>query len=312
MYRMVVWGRGIRCAAVVAGILMLCVALSAPESWAQSDLGKISGFVKDPSGPTVPNAKITVRSNNGGVERQATTNESGYYVITNVPPGLYTMTAEAQGFQKFESTNNKLDPSADLVIDASLVVGAATQTVEVTGSAVQLQTESASVQKLVTREQIDSLELNGRNPIWLAALVPGARGSTLASLNFGFTQGPSNFNGSRNPENLITFDGAPATRTRSNGTSLGAADVDSTQEVQILTTDYAPEYVRTSGARIRFTTKTGTQFVASSNPTDLNYSPACTNIAGCPNVIPANRLSPGGIAILNSWPVRNTLVGGGN
>ena len=92
--------------------------------------------------------------------------------------------------------------------------------------------------------------------IW--ATAPGARGSTLASLNFGFTQGPANFNGSRNPENLITFDGSPATRKRSNGTSLGAADVDSTQEVQILTTDYAPEYGHTSGAQIRFTTKSGT------------------------------------------------------
>jgi len=415
---------------LLAGVLVLCGVLCAPEILhAQSDLGRISGFVKDPSGATVPNAKVTVRSGNGGVERQATTNESGYYVITNVPPGLYAMTAEAAGFQKFESTNNKLDPAADLVIDASLAVGAASQTVEVRGSAIQLQTESASVQKLVTREQIDSLELNGRNPIWLAALVPGARGSTLASLNFGFTQGPANFNGSRNPENLITFDGAPATRTRSNGTSLGAADVDSTQEVQILTTDYAPEYGRTSGAQIRFTTKTGTnqfhgaayeylrntvlnantwtrnanpltehitapvnynqfgfnlggpvyipgkfntskskvffywgdewlkyhfvesgstvgsaglltvptmkmregdfsellganpfystakvvndpstgtQFVASPNSADPNYSPACTPVppaTTCPNVIPKNRLSPGGIAILNSWPV---------
>src|SRR5207302_159311 len=61
------------------------------------------------------------------------------------------------------------------------------------------------------------------------------------------------------PENLITFDGAPATRTRSNGTSIGAADVDSTQEVQILTADYAPEYGRSSGAQIRIVTKTGTQ-----------------------------------------------------
>jgi len=225
--------------------------------FAQSDLGKISGFIKDPSGATIANAKVTVR-NNTGVERQTTTNESGYYVITNVPPGLYTMVAEATGFQKYETTGNKLDPSADLVIDAALTVGAASQTVVVSASTVQMQTESASVQKLVTREQIDSLELNGRNPIWLAALVPGARGTTLANLNFGFTQGPANFNGSRNPENLITFDGAPATRTRSNGTSLGAADVDSTQEVQILTTDYAPEYGRTSGAQIRFTTKTGT------------------------------------------------------
>src|SRR5713101_2880383 len=212
--------------------------------FAQSDLGKISGFIKDPSGATIANAKVTVR-NNTGVERQTTTNDSGYYVVTNVPPGLYTMIAEATGFQKYETRDNKLDPSADLVIDAMLTVGAATET--------------ASVQKLVTREQIDSLELNGRNPIWLAALVPGARGTTLANLNFGFTQGPANFNGSRNPENLITFDGAPATRTRSNGTSLGAADVDSTQEVQILTANYAPEYGRTSGAQIRIVTKTGTQ-----------------------------------------------------
>ena len=88
-------------AVLCAGVLVICVSLCAPERLlAQSDLGKISGFVKYPSGATVPNAKITVRSNSGGVERQVTTNESGYYVITSVPPGLYTMTAEAQGFQK--------------------------------------------------------------------------------------------------------------------------------------------------------------------------------------------------------------------
>src|SRR6266478_4833840 len=186
--------------------------------FAQSDLGRISGFIKDPSGATIANAKVTVR-NNTGVERQATTNESGYYVITNVPPGLYTMVAEAAGFQKYESKGNKLDPSADLVIDA--------------------------------------LELNGRNPIFMANLVPGTRGGNVAGLSFNFTQGPSNINGSRNPENLITYDGAPATRTRSNGTSLGAADVDSTQEIQILTADYAPEYGRTSGGQIRIITKSG-------------------------------------------------------
>src|SRR5438309_9033469 len=226
--------------------------------FAQSDLGKISGFIKDPSGATIANAKVTVR-NNTGVERQTTTNDSGYYVVTNVPPGLYTMTVEATGFQKYETTNNKLDPSADLVIDATLTVGTASQTVEVSASAVQLQTESAAVQKLVTREQIDMLELNGRNPIGLAALMPGARSGTLANLTFAFSQGPANFNGSRNPENLITYDGAPATRTRSNGTSLGAADVDSTQEVEILGTNYPAEYGRTSGAQIRIITKTGTQ-----------------------------------------------------
>src|SRR5947208_16264658 len=240
-------------------VLAVCFALLvSPGLFAQSDLGKISGFIKDPSGATIANAKVTVR-NNTGIERQTTTNDSGYYVVTNVPPGLYTMTAEAPGFQKYETRDNKLDPAADLVIDAMLTVGSSSQTVEVSASTVQLQTESAAVQKLVTLEQIDLLELNGRNPIGLAGLVPGARGGTTASLTFAFSQGPSNFNGSRNPENLITYDGAPATRTRSNGTSLGAADVDSTQEVEILTSNYAPEYGRTSGAQIRIVTKTGTQ-----------------------------------------------------
>jgi hypothetical protein len=240
------------------GLLVLLASLMAAGSvLGQSDLGTISGFVKDPSGAVVPDAKVTVR-NQSGIERTVNTNESGFYIITNIPAGFYALTVEASGFQKYASTDNKLDPSGHLSIDVPLTVGSATQTVQVEASVATLQTESATVQELVTRQQIDALELNGRNPVGLAALVPGARSGTLAGLNFNFYQGPANFNGSRNPENLITFDGAPATRTRSNGTSLGAADVDSTQEVQILTANYAPEYGRSSGAQIRVTTKTGT------------------------------------------------------
>lgn len=241
-----------------SALILLASLLFSGLLLAQSDLGRVSGFVKDPSGATVPNAKVVVR-NRSGLERQVTSNESGYYVVTNVPPGLYDLAVEATGFRKFESTDNKLDPSANLVIDANLSVGAVNETVEVSASAVELQTESASVQKLVTRQQIDSLELNGRNPVGLASLVPGARGGNLANANPFLTQGPSNFNGSRNWENLITFDGAPATRTRANGASIGAADVDSTQEVQILTADYSPEYGRSSGGQIRIVTKSGTQ-----------------------------------------------------
>src|SRR5262249_32874919 len=252
-----------RCNSVLLSLQMkfflsLCLILAGSGVVsAQSDLGRISGFIKDSSGASVANAKVTIQ-NKSGVEREPASNKSAYFVMPNVPPGCYTVTIEAPGFHRYQSSDNKLDPSGDLVVDAALAIGSASQTIEVSASTVQLQTESATVQKLITREQIDSLELNGRNPIWLAALVPGARGTTLANLNFGFTQGPANFNGSRNPENLITFDGAPATRTRSNGTSLGAADVDSTHEGELLTTHHAAEYGRTSGAQIRFTTKTGT------------------------------------------------------
>jgi len=244
---------------LVGSVFLLVVVFSGVRiASAQSDLGRISGFVKDPSGASITGAKITAR-NQSGVERQTTSNESGYYVITSVPPGFYTVTVEAIGFQRYQSLDNKLDPTGDLVVDASLTVGTTSQTIEVSASTVQLQTESATVQKLVTREQIDALELNGRNPVLMANLVPGTRGGNLAGLSFNFSQGPSNINGARTPESLITFDGAPAVRTRSNGTSIGAADVDSTQEIQILTTDYSPEFGRSSGGQIRVVSKTGTQ-----------------------------------------------------
>ncbi len=240
--------------------LCLLISVCVPFSigvFAQSDNGTINGSVMDPSGAVVPNATVTVKNQATGSERSATANEAGVYSITNIPPGGYTVTVVASGFKRFESTNNKLDPSSTLEVNATLQLGSATETVEVSAAATQLQTETASVQKLVTRQQIDALELNGRNPVGLASLVPGARGGNLSGLSFNFNQGPSNFNGSRNPENLITYDGAPATRTRSNGTSLGAADVDSTSEVQILTADYAAEYGRTSGAQIRIITRAG-------------------------------------------------------
>src|SRR5216684_3233181 len=273
----------------VAVLLCLMGSIVSGSLFAQSDLGTISGFVKDPSGATIANAKVTVR-NNSGVERVATSNDSGYYAITNVPPGLYTIVAEALGFRRYESKDNKVDPSANLAVDVALTVGSTSETVEVSASAVELQTESASVQELVTREQIDSLEINGRNPIFMANLVPGTRGGTLANLSFNFSQGPSNINGARTPESLITYDGAPAVRTRSNGTSLGAADVDSTQEIQILTTDYAAEYGRSSGGQIRITSKSGSQdfhgaayeyarnTVFNANPWQRNANPLFTKI----------------------------------
>ena len=232
----------------------LLLLLTSSLALAQSDLGSISGFVKDPSGAIVPKAKVSVR-NQSGLERQATTNDSGYYTVTNIPPGLYTISVEVAGYKLAESSGNKLDASGALSADVSTYGGCPPRKpIEVLGTAQVLQTESATVQKNVTREQIDSLELNGRNPIFMANLVPGTRGGNLAGLSFGMSQGPSNINGARTPESLITYDGAPAVRTRSNGTSLGAADVDSTQEIQILTAAYSVEYGRSSGGQIRILT----------------------------------------------------------
>jgi len=128
---------------------------------AQSDVGSITGFVHDPTGAVVPNASVTVKDEATGTERRATTNNDGVYTVTNIPSAFYTVTVDAAGFKKSQTIHNKLDPNSTARVDVTLAIGQASETVEVTASAQQLQTDSAAVQKLVTRSQIESIQLNG-------------------------------------------------------------------------------------------------------------------------------------------------------
>jgi hypothetical protein len=246
-------------------VLFICVlvwALTSSFALAQSDTASISGFVRDPSGATIPNAAVVIKNEATGVERRATTNETGYYIVSSLPPAFYTVTVEAQGFKKFEKTNNKLDPNIPATVDAPMQVGSASEVVNVVADAVQLQSETATVGKLITTNEIRNLPLNGRNPLFLAMLKPGVNsGQTggMAGFSFNLTTGSLNINGSRTQDNLITFDGAVAVRTRSNGTSIGVADVDAVQEIQVLTANYNAEYGRAAGGQIRIVTKSGTR-----------------------------------------------------
>ncbi|HUO31781.1 MAG TPA: carboxypeptidase regulatory-like domain-containing protein [Bryobacteraceae bacterium] len=228
---------------------------------AQSDAGSIVGFAKDPSGAVIPNAKITLTNEGTKLSRVTTTNASGYYVVNSLPPGAYTITAEAAGFKKFVSETNRLEPNSTLTVDVSLTLGQTSETVEVQGSAVVLQTESAAVQNEVTGTQVQDEELNGRNPVYMVQFLPGVRGGgTIGDLNFTSTGGQSwQINGARTWDTLVTFDGAPAVRTRANGAVIGSADVDSTAEIQVLTADYAAEYGRAAGGQIRIVGKSGTR-----------------------------------------------------
>src|SRR5437016_357545 len=238
--------------------LSLLTALSCFPLFAQSDLSTITGLVKDPSGSAVPGARVNVRNEATGVERQTVSAESGTFSVTNLPSGFYTVTVEGSGFKKFQTTRNKLDASVPLAVDVSLEVGAVTETINVEADTARIQTETATVGALVEEAQIKNMILNGRNPVLLASLKPGVRSSaSLANFNFNLTDGGFSMNGSRPNDNVFFYDGAVATRTRSNGTSIGAADVDATQEVQILTANYNAEYGRSSGGQVRVVTKSG-------------------------------------------------------
>jgi hypothetical protein len=236
----------------------LSLAISV-TSFAQSDNTQISGFVKDQSGGVIAGAKVTIRSETKSLERSATTNSEGYFVITTLPPDFYTISVEASGFKQFQEKGRKLDPNLPAKIDVAMQPGQLTETVTVTAATAEVQSESSTVGKLVEVNQVEKLQLNGRNPLFLALLKPGVSGGTLGGFSFGLTTGGLNINGSRTQDNLITFDGAVGVRTRSNGTSIGVADLDSTQEIQILTANYNAEYGRSSGGQVRIVTKSGGQ-----------------------------------------------------
>src|SRR5437762_7158791 len=237
-------------------LLALALAIST-QLYGQSDNAQISGFVKDASGAVVPGVTVSAKSESHAFERSSVSNDQGYYVISNLPPGLYTVTAELTGFKKFQVTGKKLDPNINSTVDVTLAVGEVSETVTVTSALSGVQSETSTVGKLVEGKQIEMLQLNGRNPLFLALLKPGVSGGALGGFSFGLTTGGLNINGSRTQDNLITLDGAVAVRTRSNCTSIGVADVDATQEVQILTANYGAEFGRSNGGQVRIVTKSG-------------------------------------------------------
>src|SRR5262245_40766019 len=147
----------------------LAIALLACTTsvYAQSDNANVSGVVSDPSGSAVPKAKIVLKNQATGLVREAATTDAGSYSIPTVPPGLYPITVEAAGFKKFESKDNKVDPSLPANISVTLQVGNVTETVEVTATASLLQTESGTLGKIVEGKQISDLQLNGRNAVFL-------------------------------------------------------------------------------------------------------------------------------------------------
>ena len=227
---------------------------------AQNITSSLSGTVSDPTGAVVPNAKIDIHNEGTGQQFTATTDARGAYTVTNIQPGSYTLSVTATGFQAETQKNVAVDPNIGRQVNFSLKTGSSSTTITVEADANALQTESASVGQLVTSDQVKSIALNGRNPIYLSQLEPGVtRNAPLTSFNFTPDFSGPQISGARNDEINVTLDGAPMIRTRGNGTTTGVADVDSVSSMQILSTTYPAQYGGTSGGILAQVPKTGTR-----------------------------------------------------
>src|SRR6185312_1080943 len=137
---------------------VFCATLSAQT-------GTISGTILDPSGSGVPEATITIKSLGTAAVRNAATDASGAYAIPNVLVGRYDITVEKQGFTSLQFSNVELTVGQNLTVNGSMTVGAVSEQVEVTGSAVStIDLESAQISNIVDQKRILNLPLLTRDP----------------------------------------------------------------------------------------------------------------------------------------------------
>lgn len=229
-------------------------------TWAQ-DTAEVTGTVTDSTGAVIPNAKITVSNPDKAFVRNLVSDTTGIYTAARIPIGNYVVTAEAAGFQKLVRSGITLSVGQIQRVDLQMTVGQVTQEVTVTGNVPQVETETAAISDVVTGSQIANLELNGRNFVTLALLVPGASPDNGLDTAHVGVYGNNNisFNGSRMQYNNWEIDGGNNTDEGSAGTFNTYPNLDTIAEFRISTSNYGADMGKHAGATIEVATKAGTR-----------------------------------------------------
>ena len=184
-------------------LFALCFAVSA---FGQSSTAEVTGRISDATGAFIPGAQIQLTNVNTMARWQATTNDSGNYSLSLLPPGTYRLTATKQGFKTVTRGDFDLAVSQVARLDLSLEIGAVSENVLVTAQAPLLDSASASLGQVVGTKTVNDLPLNGRNYLQLVRLSPGVvepRPGDVGSAGQSFAA-----NGVRSELNNFIMDGA--------------------------------------------------------------------------------------------------------
>lgn len=241
------------------------------NAYAQSATATLSGIVIDQTGAVIPGVKIAVISIAQGFQRNATTSDEGIFIVSQLPPGSYTVKAEHDGFTPAEVRDVILNVNDQKTIKVYLKVGSVTQTVEIVDGS-SLIDDSAAVGTVVDQRFVSNLPLNGRSFHSLIALTPSVVLTKASADN----PGQFSINGQRGNANYFMVDGVGAniavTRNINVSQTLGGSlpgltaqggtnslvSVDALQEFKVLTSTYAPEFGRSPGGQISIITRSGT------------------------------------------------------
>jgi hypothetical protein len=239
-------------------------------AYAQVTGGTFSGTVTDSTGAVIPSAQISILNIATGVARNATTNDAGFYILPNLLPGNYAITAGAPGFATEVRSGITLTVGAQQVINIRMQVGTATQNITVTEEVPAVELASSSIGAVVESTTVRELPLNGRSWSDLATLQPGVNAvQTQNSVSGGSGGGralrgygnDAAISGARPQQNNYRVDGISINDygNGSPGSVLGGnLGVDAVEEFSVLTSNYSSAYGRTSGGVVSAATRSGT------------------------------------------------------
>jgi hypothetical protein len=227
--------------------------------YGQANYGTIVGTVTDPSQRTIQKAQVELTGNDQGQQYRTQTNESGNYVITQLPPGSYSIRIQAPGFQTFVRTNIPVRADQTTRVDEQLHLGQTTQQIVVGDTPPELMTDRAEVSVTLGSKQIHDLPLASRNVTAVESLFPGSLPATLQVSGSENSQSGIQYynNGLDSASTNYMLDGLD-----NNDEVLGLIvinpPVESVQEFKYTSADFDAEFARAGGAVIQVQTKSGT------------------------------------------------------
>ncbi|MFZ0938441.1 MAG: TonB-dependent receptor [Candidatus Sulfotelmatobacter sp.] len=248
-----------RSALAAAAALSLLSTLWAPKAFGQAVFGSIAGTVTDPSGATVPNAKVTVIDQAKGTTDQSTTNESGNYNVTHLIPDSYTVRIEAPGFKVIEFKDIVVSADTAQRIDGQFQVGSTSEEVQVTAEAEQLKTDRADVSIEFNEKYVEDLPIMNRNFTSFELLSPGTQ--KMVGWSHAATENPQGsqqifVNGQHFSGTAFELDG-----TDNQDPILGIIvvnpNLDAIQETKIDLQNYDAEFGKALGGVVTVQTKSG-------------------------------------------------------
>jgi hypothetical protein len=232
---------------------------------AQVTTADLVGTVRDSSGAVIAGAKVVLANDATGVSRTVTSDQSGNYSFIGLPPGRYTLNVEQQGFRKLAQTGIELQVNQRAQVDVALQIGAVGETVEITGSAPLLESQSSVLGSVIQEQQVQDLPLNGRNFVQLAVLSPGVSGAgqgmrgTIMSGTRPDDLRPGTelfVNGNRESSNNYLYDGVD-NNDRLTLAIIVRPAVEAIKEFKIQTNLFSAEQGRNPGGQVNVVTKSG-------------------------------------------------------